>query len=277
MKYIIKLIGKIFTGLFGTIGTVVKLIFDKELSIMAKLDAVIDFIILSSSFGYAGFLYIRFCKNAGYDNTIERATNNLVHEYCGNLWFFFLILLFVFGLLWNLINPNKYSKQGKRLRIKMIFVAVLWAFVLIPGLLFLLENAVLILKTVITVAIGIIIVYIFIFMGVISEGDGGGSSKTPSIKIGGSTGGKTGEKSSNESQKDLINQREFPIRFSTPIWRDKGGYGWGTPSDDCIYYKNNSGNKDFICTVKEFEDGKVAIIQNGNRVVNIKGCAMPKC
>ena len=58
--------------------------------------------------------------------------------------------------------------------------------------------------------------------------------------------------------------------------RDKGGYGIMTPQTDCIYYKNNVGNKTFICTVKEFETGKVAIIYKGKRLTNIAGCKRPE-
>ncbi len=68
-------------------------------------------------------------------------------------------------------------------------------------------------------------------------------------------------------------QKPFHIRFNTDVWRDKGE---GLRTCDCIYYKNNIDAKDFICTVEEYEQGKVAIYVNGKRITDVKGCSKPK-
>ena len=71
-------------------------------------------------------------------------------------------------------------------------------------------------------------------------------------------------------------QKIEKIDITTTFWRDKGGSGFVTPTGDCIYYKNNIDAKAYVCTVYDFETGKVAIMYKGSRVMNIAGCKTPE-
>lgn len=78
-------------------------------------------------------------------------------------------------------------------------------------------------------------------------------------------------------QKFVNNNQQIIDNWSAPFWRDKGGYGIGVPQADCIYCYDYTKNKKFLCTVKDFENGSVAIIDQNTkkRVMNIAGCNIP--
>ena len=52
------------------------------------------------------------------------------------------------------------------------------------------------------------------------------------------------------------------------FYRGKGGYDIFVPIDDCIYFSGNMEKKG-VCTVEEFEKGKIVIKLNGKQETNI--------
>ena len=49
-------------------------------------------------------------------------------------------------------------------------------------------------------------------------------------------------------------------KLDTVFWRDKGGNGIVIPEADCIYMKNAWGEKTYVCTVRDYENGKNALM-----------------
>lgn len=153
-------------------------------------------------------------------------------------------------------------------------LALIFAKVLMPLLILVLENIIpLMLGTGVLVIAGIIIFIIFkVFFGSSSSA---GSLSDASYRTKSITGNQTVKPKQEVVVKEKY-QKKKEYNISTPFWRDKGGSGIMTPQADSIYFKNNVGATDWVCTVKEFEDGDVAIINKGKRVTNIAGCKTPK-
>lgn len=73
-------------------------------------------------------------------------------------------------------------------------------------------------------------------------------------------------------------QREIKFDVNTLFWRDTGNYVEDdivSPSVDCIYFKNTYYKKKYVCTVREYEKGEVAIINVDIRIMDIAGCNTP--
>lgn len=116
------------------------------------------------------------------------------------------------------------------------------------------------------IAIAIVIGVILIGK-IIGKGDSNSSTNTLFSKNKNSN-----SKNKTEPKKEKY-QKPIPIDLNTTFRRDKGRI---QISVDCIYYKNNMGVKDMVCTVKEFENGDVAIYNKGKRITTIAGCQPPR-
>lgn len=135
-------------------------------------------------------------------------------------------------------------------------------FIILPLLVLLLEN-------IIPLVVGIIFLVVFggIFYVILKIFITGFDEET-------STSSKV-TRNSKEVKKELHQQvKKFEIE--TVFWRDKGGNGITIPQGDCIYFKNSRTNKDYVCSVYDFEKGNVAIIVKGKRIINIAGCKFPE-
>lgn len=165
-------------------------------------------------------------------------------------------------------------------------LALLFSNIVVPLFLLVLENII----PLITGAVALFVVGVLIFVGfkiLLSVGD---SNDIPYTSSGGNNYSAQGEavrETNYSAQKEVVrennvetnqsNQKEIKD-WSGPFWRDEGGYGVFVPQADCIYGKNLWGEKTFVCTVYEFETGKVAIIDSKTncRVMNIAGCETPE-
>ena len=76
-----------------------------------------------------------------------------------------------------------------------------------------------------------------------------------------------------QPKKEFQQKKEFNL--NSAFWRDEGGNGIMIPTGDCIYVINGWGEKTYVCTVHDYEKGKVAIINKKVRVMNIAGCKTP--
>lgn len=64
---------------------------------------------------------------------------------------------------------------------------------------------------------------------------------------------KAGKTGSNQYQKKVN------LELNTNFWRSKGGQATNAPAADCVYCYDNQHTIMFVCTVQQFEQGKVAV------------------
>ena len=140
-------------------------------------------------------------------------------------------------------------------------VALVISYIVLPLLLWIIENA-------IPLLIAIALVIGVILIGKIIGKDDSNSSTDTSF----SKNKSSNSKNKTEPKKEKY-QKPKKIDLNTTFWRDKGS---GEISVDCIYFKDNMGVKRPACTVKQFESGDVAIYNKGKRITTIAGCQPPK-
>ena len=162
-----------------------------------------------------------------------------------------------------------------RWMIKNSAVALLISYVIIPLVLLLIENIIPMILGIVVVVIygGILLVMgkgLASGTGEISDGTSKHQSRSVSPKISYSHN-KSKEKA--QPKKEFQQKKEFNL--NSAFWRDEGGNGIMIPTGDCIYVINGWGEKTYVCTVHDYEKGKVAIINKKVRVMNIAGCKTP--
>lgn len=172
------------------------------------------------------------------------------------------IIAFIVFLVLIFISEYKWV-------IKKSMLALLLSYIVFPLALLLVEN-------IIPIIIGIIVFLMIIGVAIIIFKSNGVSGIRDY-----SNSGENSSKShykENKPKKEHQKVERFDLD-NTLFWKDKGsGLGIFTPSPlvDCIYVKNHFGQKDYVCTVYDFEKGNVAIINKGVRIINIAGCKMPE-
>lgn len=144
-------------------------------------------------------------------------------------------------------------------------LALVISFVGLPLLLLLLEN-------IIPLTIGIIVlgVVVLIFKFIPERETGLALEETYTAVE------KNVAKSCSIVEEKGHNQIVKKFESNTVFWRDKGGNGVLTPTADCIYFKNWVYEKQYVCTVSDFEKGRVALVNKGVRVMSIAGCKTPE-
>lgn len=167
----------------------------------------------------------------------------------------FVILMLVSEYKWMIINTA---------------IALLLSYVILPLVLLLVEN-------IIPMIVGVVAIVVIggaIFLGdkILLSGSGESSG---SSSVGGSVG-ISSSTSRTESKPKEKYQRKKVYNLNTRFWRDKGENGFFVPEADCIYVKDASGRKTYVCTVDDFEKGNVAIINKRVRVTHVAGCEPPE-
>ncbi len=105
--------------------------------------------------------------------------------------------------------------------------------------------------------------------------DGGGESSMHNLS---SKSPNTSNKNNENKSVNTGIKKNYSFSSERAFYKGKGdgrsGYGI---NEDFICYKNSStGVREFACHIKEYEEGKVQIINNGKRVTDIPGCKPPK-
>lgn len=128
------------------------------------------------------------------------------------------------------------------------------SFAGLPILLLVLENIIpLALEIVVIFVAGIIVK---ILLSLVRSDDGNSSAMGEKRK--------PAEKH-NDKRNVKIKKYEGNLKF----YRGKGGYGIMTPQADCIYFDGNLHSREYVCTVSDYENGKVEIWLNGRKVENV--------
>ena len=146
-----------------------------------------------------------------------------------------------------------------------------YCFILVPIALLIVENIIPLFFTAIKLIIyGIVLFIVFwIFLGALKSGADGDSYKDNCKPI------ENKEKYREKVVKNTEYQKEIVFDSNMKLWRDKGGQGIFIPMCDCIYTYNWLKEKTYVCTVEDYEKGKVAIIVKNKRIMNIAGCKEP--
>lgn len=167
----------------------------------------------------------------------------------------FVILMLVSEYKWMIINTA---------------IALLLSYVILPLVLLLVENII----PMIAGVVAIVVIGGAIFLGgkifLSGSGESSGSSS-----VGRSVGTSSSTSRTESKPKEKYQQKKV-YDLNTTFWRDKGGNGFFVPEADCIYMKDASGRKTYVCTVHDFEKGNVAIINKRVRVTNVAGCEPPE-
>lgn len=169
-----------------------------------------------------------------------------------------LIYVSVWLILISIVVMLLYSCHCRRSFVYFLRMLLL-TFALVPLCVLLLENIILLGAGIAFLALFILVVCFLLWMLACALGN---SSENSS---GGGSGSNHAEKENATAKKqEYIKKKEFSgdIKF----YRGKGGLGVFTPSDDCIYFDGNMHKHEYVCTVKEFETGKVQIFLNGKRL-----------
>lgn len=154
-----------------------------------------------------------------------------------------------------------------------IQVALLY-FVIVPLVFLLLEN-IIILGAIALICIISALVIGFVLLGVSS------SSGESSSSSGDSFGSSINKSSSNSrvstAKSEPVEKEQYQKKLNydinTIFWRDKNRNGGVC---DAIYHKDMFDDTVFVCSVSDYEKGKVAIYNKGKRVINIGNCKTPE-
>lgn len=87
--------------------------------------------------------------------------------------------------------------------------------------------------------------------------------------------------SNHKSDKKIMNsgiKKKYNFSNDREIYKGKGDgrLGYGINEEFICYNNSGTGVKEFICHIKEYEEGKVQIINKGKRITDIPGCKRPK-
>ena len=174
--------------------------------------------------------------------------------------FIFIILMLTSQYLWM---------------VKKSAIALLVSYVLLPLLLLMFENIV----PMITGAIAVVLLGIFAVIGLkaavsgTESEDGGVSGCSKDYNY---SNNRSIDTEPIENKPKEIKPKTKNYNFNTYFWRDKGGLGVAQAAADCIYVKDSLGVTQYVCTVEEYEKGKVIINMNRVRVTNVAGCKYPE-
>ena len=176
-----------------------------------------------------------------------------------------VVALIVFIIL-MLVSEHKWM-------IKNSAIAFLLSYIILPLTLLLVEN---IIPMIGVVVVLVVLGVVAILGGEVLLSEGGESSGSSRSSSSGRNISTSSSNSRPESKPKENNQKKLEYNLNTTFWRDKGGSGIITPQADCIYVKDVSGYKAYVCTVEDFEKGNVAIINKRVRVTSIAGCKPPR-
>lgn len=140
-----------------------------------------------------------------------------------------------------------------------VFKAILLSSILIPLLFWVIENIVILVRTAIYLLIFAVVggVGLFILVGSIAS-DGGGTSSAPVSKQ---------SKSSSQPTTAKIPERRFSgnVRF----YVDEGEYSILVPAGKCIFADTALDKHIYVCTLKDYKNGKFHIYLNEKRFQGI--------
>lgn len=173
------------------------------------------------------------------------------------------------GLLLTFLVLMCLSGYGRM--VKSSVVALLIAQVVFPIVLWCIENLIPLLAG--AAALALAAGLIWIFLTCITAGLAGDGGSAPASE--GSDRRKTVRSTSADA--NTGKGKRIDIQLSNGFWRDKGSdTGLLIPTGDCVYTKDQFGQKKFVCSVADFESGKRQIYQRGERVMSVPGCGRPK-
>lgn len=137
-----------------------------------------------------------------------------------------------------------------------IIKAAIVSFVAAPLFLLLIENFIALIATVI-LGVGLIIA-LYVIGGVLKEAGGSGSAD----------GGKPTQIKHKEKKVDNA-PKVKEIASGYRLYIDEG-HGIGAPMSTCIFVETAVSKRSYVCTLKDFQDGKVIIKKGGVPIKNIK-------
>lgn len=197
----------------------------------------------------AGLLAVFLLNESFFSRLLDKFGKNNGNYIIGA---FFVLGALIVILFWYVMMHS----ESKRM-FRCLYKVAIATYIIIPILLYLLENIITsVIYIVSIVLIGALLFFVFTaLLGSESSGNSGNA------------------KSSNKSKSEEIERTPQPkvIEFSGnhKFYRGKGGYGISTPTDDCIYQDGELAKHSYVCTVDEYEKGKVIIMLNKKRVTGI--------
>lgn len=163
-----------------------------------------------------------------------------------------ILCVAVIVLFWYIMMHS----ESKRM-FRCLYKVAIATYIIIPILLYLLENIITsVIYIVSIVLIGALLFFVFTaILGSESSGNSGNA--------------KSSSKSKSEESEKAPQPKVIEFSGNHKFYRGKGGYGISTPTDDCIYQDGELAQHSYVCTVDEYEKGKVIIMLNKKRVTGI--------
>ncbi len=268
----------------GIVANTVYILIDAEIVIMAiiffkeasKSKKTIMCIALTVMAFCGAFYFVNFLIGIGLiDRDVVINILSPLSNMLGNI--FYVAVLFMALFVISVITFTVLiSKSSGKWMIRHTIKCLLYFYIGTVAVVALLENIIPIFSGILFIAIFAVIAFIVIkvFSGsLLSLGNSSSNFEKSTSNI----SSKEPKAKKVEAQNvQTPYQKRFDIGFETPLWVGDGGMGLGRAQADGIYYKDNVGSAGYICTVKDFEEGKVAIYINNKRRVDIPGCKMPK-
>lgn len=212
---------------------------------------ILSFTVLAASVVTFINAFYMFARDGGFDGNNPFSLGTIPF-YCGVCKYSFGVLLTAFILC----IVGKCRGENKPIIKKMLVICII-SYVILPAILLLIANI-----------FGIFAILFFIGIGA-AMFFGGTSDDTNKEVI-----SSMETKKYQETSHSVINQRNpnatvKEFSGNCTFYRGKGSMGIMTPQGDSIYMDGNLVTHSFVCTVKDFEEGKVEIYLNGRRVTGI--------
>lgn len=170
-----------------------------------------------------------------------------------------------------------FSKQKEKT--KCALVAAIMSYIIIPVFLMIVENIIpLVLILIVTVIMVILTRYGCKLMDKYSKVSNERSKERLKERRERRERAKEREENADKADKTGSNQyqKKVNLELNTNFWRSKVGQATNVPAADCVYCYDNQHTIMFVCTVQQFEQGKVAVYNKKKRITTIAGCKPPQ-
>lgn len=193
-------------------------------------------------------------------------TNGIMYVFCiGAVTLIILLVLTMF------------SKQKEKT--KCALVAAIMSYIIIPVFSMIVENIIpLVLILIVTVIMVILTRYGCKLMDEYSKVSNERSKERLKERRERRESAKEREENADKAGKTGSNQyqKKVNLELNTNFWRSKGGQATNAPAADCVYCYDNQHTIMFVCTVQQFEQGKVAVYNKKKRITTVAGCKPPQ-
>lgn len=163
-----------------------------------------------------------------------------------------------------LLITSLANEHTRVLSLIFIFGIIVYA-IIAPLVFWLLKNFIPLVSLAGMVVFGILVIAALFAVSKFIPAEGGSSSNS-TIASG---------NSNNSSSKATASQRKLTYGLSNPNFRKTRGKSFGMEVEG-VFCTGAQGQEIYVCSVEDFEKGKVAVMNNGTRITRVAGCKAPE-